>query len=350
MKIGVLIPAYNEECVIADTIGALIVAGYSPTDIYVVNDRSTDRTEEIALSLGVHVITVPVNGGKAKAQEYALKNYGLTDLYDWIVFLDGDTKVEPNFGRVFEFAAIDNPDVSLFVGQVASANNRHIFSAYRAFEYAYAQNIIKKGQDNFSVVYVSPGCASMYKSSVLAQLHIDSNTLAEDMDLTLQVHRLGGKVKYVHDAVVVTQDPNSLKDYVKQSMRWKRGFWQTILKHRTFSFTRKQAVDWYMIYLTLESLIFNKIFLLGAAWILSGPMVIVWGLLFDLLIFSAIAFYSFTKTKRVDTLTHIPVFYLLAYVGLYVHLVSFVEIIVLRKHILAWNKVERYQFDDLVTA
>jgi len=71
-KIGILIPAYNEEVVIKGTIESLINAGCSKSHIYVVDDKSTDNTAEIASSTGVNVYTVDENGGKAYAEKIAI--------------------------------------------------------------------------------------------------------------------------------------------------------------------------------------------------------------------------------------------------------------------------------------
>ena len=54
------------------------------------------------------------------------------------------------------------------------------------------------------------------------------------------------------------------------------------------------------------------------------------------------------KTKRWDVLCKVPVFYWLSYLNTFAFLRSFVEIILLRKTILTWNKVQRYNFDSIV--
>lgn len=344
-KTAVLIPVYNEEQVIEKTIDALIIAGYDKSDIYIVDDRSTDNTVNIIKNLGVNNYTVQQNGGKARAQIQGLQQFKLYSKYDWIVLLDGDTKVKYNFKQVLDKAAQDNPTVGLFVGQVESDNNSHIFSASRAYEYTFGQEICKKGQDNFNVIYVSPGCASMYNTKTLQKLHIDSSTLAEDMDLTVQVHRLGDKVKYIHDAVVITQDPSNLVDYHKQIMRWCRGVWQVIAKHGIFNpFKKKQRIDWYMMYLAIDSLILNKIFIMMVMMFTLPMSFVGMGILLDWVVYMLIGLFVAYKTKRSDVLCKMPIFYWLSYLNLYAFVRSFVEIIVLRKEMLTWNKVKRYSF------
>jgi cellulose synthase/poly-beta-1,6-N-acetylglucosamine synthase-like glycosyltransferase len=350
--IGVLIPAYNEEVVLKGTIDALVAAGCERTDIYVVDDRSTDRTHEVAVECGVNIYTVPENGGKARAQVQALEHFRLLVKYDWLIFLDGDTKVDPQFRVAMQTAVVNDPTVALYVGQVKSVHNDHLFSASRAFDYTFGQDIAKQGQSNFNAVYVSPGCASMYRTDVLAKLHIDPMTLAEDMDLTLQVHNVGERAKYVAEAIVNTQDPSTFKDYVKQNTRWARGFWQVTLKHQIFTpsiLFQFKWVHWYMLLLVFDGLVCNKILWMSIVACIDTVW-LAWMFLLDVGLTLLIACYCAVRTRRVDVITKLPVYYWLNYVQLYLWVKSFVEIIVLRKEILAWNKVKRYGFSSNSTA
>lgn len=344
-RIGVLIPAYNEELVLKGTIDALVAADCARKDIYVVDDRSTDRTHQIAIECGVNIYTVPENGGKARAQVAALEHFGLLSKYDWMIFLDGDTKVDPYFINAMHEAAVNDPSVALYVGQVKSVENDHVFSALRAVDYAYGQDVAKHGQSNFNVIFVSPGCASMYRCDVLAQLHIDHLTLAEDMDLTMQVHRAGHRAVYLPKAIVNTQDPSTLRDYSKQMLRWFRGFWQVVLKHKVFGFAKKQRVDFYIWLLVLDSILFNRIL-----WIVGLCIALPerwWQfLLIDVGMMAVVACYGAYRTKRTDILKKFHAIYVLGFVSTLLYIRALIEIVILRKEILAWNKVKRYDFSS----
>lgn len=344
-KIAILIPVYNEEIVISGTISSLLVAGCSKEHIYVVDDKSTDETAKIARSTGVNVYTVNENGGKANAQQKALRYFLLLQRYDWIIFMDGDTRVDVNFLNAFIQASIKNPEVGLFLGQVKSVKNSHIYSASRAFDYTYGQDVAKQGQSNFNVVFVGPGCASMYNCGILAELEIDHRTLAEDMDLTMQVHRAEKKVKYVSDAIVNTQDPSTFKDYHKQILRWYRGFWQVVKKHKVLNFTKKQPVDFYMMLLIADALIFNRVLWLVILAI-TMPLVLPKLMAIDIGCCALIASYAAFRTKRLDVIYKLPIYYWLSYINFYAYMRAFVEIIVCKKELLAWNKVKRYDFNS----
>lgn len=349
-SIGVLIPAYNEEPVMDGTIDSLLAAGFSQADIYIVDDRSTDRTAAIARARGVNVFTVPVNGGKAKAQIAALEHFRLLDRYEWMTFLDGDTKVDKNFLKAMAKAAMDDPSVTLYLGQVKSVKNNHIFSASRAFDYTYGQEIAKTGQHNFNVVFVAPGCASMYKTKDLAKMTIDHETLAEDMDLTMQVHRHDGRAAYVADAIVNTQDPATFKDYHKQILRWYRGFWQVMRKYQVYNpFVKKKRVDWYLIANMADALFFNRLIWLAVIAIYS-PTSLPWAIGIDLVVATFICFWVAAKTKRFDVIWKFPAYYWMTYVNFYAYMRSMIEVLVLKKDKFGWNKVKRYSFGDEAAA
>ncbi|NOZ80430.1 MAG: glycosyltransferase [DPANN group archaeon] len=95
-KVTLLIPCYNEEQGIANVINKvpqerLLELGYE-TDILVIDNNSTDRTAEIARSLGVRVISEKQQG-KGAAMITAFRN--LPHDADYIAMIDGDDTYDP---------------------------------------------------------------------------------------------------------------------------------------------------------------------------------------------------------------------------------------------------------------
>lgn len=341
-KICIVVPAYREEQVIDKTITSLLTAGFLKSDIYVIDDCSGDRTSEIALSYGVEVLTLAKNSGKAGATRQGLAYFKLTDRYDWITLVDGDSIVSADFIPVLKQAIKSDPTPGLYVGQVVSIKNTSVFSTFRAYEYTYGHNIIKKGQDNFNTIFVSPGCCSIYRADVLAQLDISHDTLAEDMDLTIQTHDLGYRVKYIHELVAYTQDPNNFHDFYKQITRWYRGFWQIVKKHGILNWNTWKRVDVYLKIITMDALIFNRVFL--SIWILwyAGAKGILYATGLDLLFLICVAGYTAIVTRNWRIFAYSPIFYLIGLMNSFAYLKAFVEVCVFNKIVLSWNKVKRY--------
>jgi biofilm PGA synthesis N-glycosyltransferase PgaC len=341
-KICILIPAYNEQIVISSTIQSLLGCGFRSTDIFIVDDHSTDNTNTEALKYTSNVLRLENNSGKAAAQRIAVEKFGLVYKYDYVIMLDCDSTVNEDFRDVLYINSYMYPNVDLFVGQVKNAKSKSIVSAIRAVEYTFSHSIVKKGQDNFGVIYVAPGCASMYSTRILSQLHFDSSTLAEDMDLTIQVHLLDGIIKYIHEAEVITQDPGSMADYHKQIMRWFRGFWQIVKKYGVFKFKLKHRVNYYMMYIIFDALFLNRIFLILLSMFFLPLHYIAIGLALDFIVFVLIAIFSAYKTKRFDVIYKTPLIYFSFILNTYAFIRSFIEVILLRKKTFGWNKVTRY--------
>lgn len=237
----VVIPARNEEVMIADTICGLIAAGASVKDIYLVDDCSDDNTGYIGRLLGVHVHRNDPNVGKALAIKRVVEVFRLNKRYKFIALMDADTLVDISyFDEMLQ--SFDDKEVVVACGRPISVAHNWL-TAYRALCYANGHYVYRKAQGKMGMVCIAPGCSTMYRSSIFDTLEWTNGTVAEDMYVTIQVyHENLGKVAYVVGAKVYTQTPRTLGDYNKQMFRWYTGTWQVIRKQRVFF--RNQLVDW----------------------------------------------------------------------------------------------------------
>ena len=88
MRILAIIPAYNEEACIEQTVRSLMAA-CPDVDYLVVNDGSTDGTERICTELGLHHVNLPINCGLAAGFQTGMK-YACHHGYDAAVQFDAD--------------------------------------------------------------------------------------------------------------------------------------------------------------------------------------------------------------------------------------------------------------------
>ncbi|MER7079005.1 Glycosyltransferase, catalytic subunit of cellulose synthase and poly-beta-1,6-N-acetylglucosamine synthase [Saccharopolyspora kobensis] len=238
--VAVLIPAHNEEAVIADSLAA-ITALVPPENVHVVSDGSTDRTVELARDCGVQVISTARNVGKAGALKEAIRRFDLVERFPVVMLLDADTHVQPGY-----FAAalplFDDPEVVAVAGCVRT-NWRgrglgpvgKLVALHRQRIYTMTQYLLKFGQTwrRTNATHIVPGFASMYRTEVLPRIEVNPPGLViEDFNMTFEVYQKRlGKVGFTPSAVAATQDPGCLKDYVKQCKRWALGLWQTVRLH-----------------------------------------------------------------------------------------------------------------------
>ncbi|HEX5115358.1 MAG TPA: glycosyltransferase family 2 protein [Pseudonocardiaceae bacterium] len=237
--VAVLIPAHNEEVVITESLAAII--GLVPTEnVHVVSDGSTDDTVALASAMGVHVMATRTNLGKAGALEEAIAEFRLVERFPVVMLLDADTRVQPGYFTA-ALPLFDDPEVVAVAGCVRTARDRrmslvgNLLVAHRTRIYALGQRILKFGQTwaKVNATHIVPGFASLYRTAVLPKIDMNPPGLViEDFNMTFEVyrHRLG-KVGFSLDAVAVTQDPDTLHDYVRQTRRWSLGLWQTVRRH-----------------------------------------------------------------------------------------------------------------------
>lgn len=266
-QVAALVPAHNEELVIAKTIDALSKL-LDIKNIHVVSDGSSDKTGEIVRSFGVNLLELNPGKGKAGALEYAVKYFEIQKNFKAIVIVDADTRLIENY---FEHALplFNDDDVVAVAGYAKtmwhpeSLNwKQKLVVLHRDRMYFLFQRFVKFGQTwKFAnVAHIVPGFASMYRTSVLDKVNMNpSGLVIEDFNMTFEVHHNKlGRITHNTKVVAYTQDPDNLGDYYRQIKRWHLGFWQTIRLHKMWF-----SKFWFFMALTLiESVIGSLVFLL----------------------------------------------------------------------------------------
>ncbi len=364
-RIAVLVPAYKERKVIGRTLEALFLAGVAPADIFIVDDASDDGTSEVVRRFeSVNLLTLERNRGKAEALNAALEHFQLWDRYTHITLLDADSRPAPNYFQVLVDEITAHPNVAIFVGQVMNLRGGWITAA-RAAEYGLNQAIFKLGQSRCGVVMVAPGCSSTYLASALRRLRFSGATLAEDMHITIACHRMGGEVRYVPKAKVFTQDPSTLRDYIRQVLRWYYGGFQVYRVERIFTFIenfeslrkepidlltmvrrftyiRKQRIDALMMYLVFEALAFSRITLLAVGVALVPSWDVLWFFPLDAAVSFVVALWFGVKLRRADVVYKFPMYFWVAYLNHVLYLWAMYQVMWRKKTKTAWAKVKRY--------
>jgi cellulose synthase/poly-beta-1,6-N-acetylglucosamine synthase-like glycosyltransferase len=331
-RLALLLPGHNEEMIIAATIRSAIAAGMHKKNIYVVDDNSDDRTREIAIKeLGVsHVLSVP-RSGKARAVKQAFEYFNFEQKYAWMHVADADSIFCPNYFRIY-CRYLNVKECSAAVGFVQSMGGNWIAN-YRSFSYTYGQHIFRRIQSWFGVIAVLPGPVTCFQTDIIKDLEFESESLTEDFDLTLQIHRKKlGRIKFVPEAVNFTQDPRTLKDFYDQTLRWQRGFFQGVRKYRIGM--RPHFIDVGVGYQLGETIyyLFQLLILLPylalATHGFKAPLMIITA---DFIAICGLAVFSAVVTKRPVILTTLPYFYILRLFELLIFVQAFIEIIILRR-------------------
>lgn len=231
--VSVILAAHNEEAVIGQTLNALLASQYpAPVEVILVDDGSTDRTGAIVAGLArmdprLRLVSQP-NRGKAVALRSALA----LAQHEIIVMLDADTQFAPD--TIAELVRpLGDPQVGAVSGHIRVGMPTNLLGRFQALEYLSAFNLDRRAFDALNAITVVPGAASAYRAEAIrAAGGIQSDTLAEDTDLTLALHRAGYRVRHTPRARAITEAPRSIRGLFRQRKRWSFGTLQCLWKHR----------------------------------------------------------------------------------------------------------------------
>ncbi|MFJ4892087.1 glycosyltransferase [Streptomyces sp. NPDC088788] len=227
--VSVLVPAYNEAKCIENTVHSLMESEH-PIEILVVDDGSSDGTARIVEDLALPNVRVvrQLNAGKPAALNRGLANAS----HDIIVMMDGDTVFEPATVRelVQPFA---DPRVGAVAGNAKVGNRDSLIGAWQHIEYVMGFNLDRRMYDLLRCMPTIPGAVGAFRRTALERVGgMSDDTLAEDTDITMALHRDGWRVVYAENARAWTEAPESVQQLWSQRYRWCYGTMQAIWKHR----------------------------------------------------------------------------------------------------------------------
>jgi cellulose synthase/poly-beta-1,6-N-acetylglucosamine synthase-like glycosyltransferase/peptidoglycan/xylan/chitin deacetylase (PgdA/CDA1 family)/spore germination protein YaaH len=262
LPVSVLIAAFNEGKVIANTLRSVLASEYpGPMEVIVVDDGSGDDTAavvgSVAESDGRVRLVRQANAGKSAALSRALS----CALHEIVVFLDADTHFEKQtIAQLVQSLAAD-PRVASVSGNARVGNAHNFVTRCQQLEYICGFNLDRRAYTRWDCVTVVPGAVSaLRRSAIEAAGGFSHDTLAEDTDMTLMLHRLGYSARYASRAVAWTEAPEHWGALAKQRFRWAFGTMQCLWKHRDMVFNPRYRA---LAFFSLPSIWFFQVFLVA---------------------------------------------------------------------------------------
>jgi biofilm PGA synthesis N-glycosyltransferase PgaC len=293
--VSVVVPAYNEAAVIEPALRSLLELDYPAYEVIVIDDGSTDGTASRASALAgeygrvsIRVLTRP-NGGKASAL-----NAGIAIArHDYVLCMDADSRLSRDSLRV-AMRHFRDPRVGAVAGNVKVVNRGTMWSALQALEYIEGLNMARRAQGFLHVVNIVPGPVGVFRREALTGVGgYDTDTFAEDADLTLKILTAGWHITYENRAIAWTEAPELLHDLIKQRYRWTRGILQALRKRSAWLgsprrglavWTSLQAMLFEAVIWPIVNVVGNLSFALAALTIgAASGVVVYWWLLLTLL-------------------------------------------------------------------
>ncbi len=276
-KVTVLVPAFNEEVTIRDSLAGILALTYQNLEVVVVDDGSSDGTEELLIRefdlVEVHKVyqaTLPSedivrlyrsrsdprlvvaekrNGGKADALNAAI-NLASGSL---VCAVDADTIINPDSLQRLIISFVDDPDVVAAGGSVRLTNGgmvrgpdglqpafpKNLWAACQVVEYTRAFLIGRLGWNQLGGNLIVSGAFGIFRRDRVIEsggyLH---GSVGEDMELIVRLRRHGyetgtpAKITFNADPIAWTEAPERLGELRRQRNRWFRGLLDVLSRHR----------------------------------------------------------------------------------------------------------------------
>ncbi len=270
--ISVIIAAYNEEKVIAATLRAVTDTSYAGEfEVVVVDDGSKDQTvREIEKAAFINRrirLVKQANGGKSEA----LRTGVAQARYNTLVFLDADTHFDRDtFEQLVK--PLRDPAVGAVSGHAKVGNLRTFIARCQSLEYICGFNLDRRAYALWNCITVVPGAVSAIRRQALDDAGgFCLDTLAEDTDLTLCLHKSGYRIEYAPGALAWTEAPEGVRPLMRQRFRWAFGTLQCLWKHRDMVFNPQYgALGWF----SLPSIWFFQILLVALTPVVDGLLIV----------------------------------------------------------------------------
>jgi 1,2-diacylglycerol 3-beta-glucosyltransferase len=226
-RIGLLIPAHNEELLLGGVLDRLHTLDY-PRDsfqLFVIADNCDDATAAVARAHGAEVLerTDPENRGKGFALDWALSRL-LPDSrrFDAFLILDADSYLSENFLQVMNRALSSGVGAIQGLYQVENVDESWR-TRLMACALALAHYVKPMGRMAFGLSDGLKGNGMCFSREVLERVPWSGESITEDIEYTLRLVQAGIRILFVPDAVVRAQMPTTGRQAATQRQRWEGG-------------------------------------------------------------------------------------------------------------------------------
>ncbi len=331
--ISILIPAYNEEATITASVRSMFQLTYADFEIIVINDGSSDRTLEVlkrefsllpfphaqregldtkpvrGVYRSMHYPNLRVidkeNGGKADSL-----NAGINAAHHPLFCgVDADSILSRDSLQRVVKPFLNDPDTVATGGTVRVANGceitdgfltkvglpTNIWALFQVVEYLRAFMFGRLGWSQLNAMLIISGAFGLFKTEVaIAVGGFRNNTIGEDMELVVRMHRLlrqQGKtyrIVFVPEPVCWTEAPENRKTLKNQRIRWQRGLSESLTSNWRLMFSRNGGMPGWVAF---PFMIFFE--WLGPVVELGGYFFMLFAFIFGLISWQAFAVFLF---------------------------------------------------------
>lgn len=282
--VSFVIPCKNEEKSIGKTIEKCFESHYpkEKLEVIVINDGSTDKTEEVLRQMKLrHESLVVENWSVNKGKRHAMATGFKLAKGEIIVQLDSDSYIVPStFRHLIEPFA--HPEIGAVCAHADPENaGKNWLTKMQSAYYFMSFRILKAAESSFMLVFCCSGCSSAYRKDIVLPI-LDTwlgekflglpVTWGDDRSLTNWVLKLGYNTVYTSNARAYTICPERLRQFIKQQVRWKKGWFVNSIFASKFIYRREPfiaftyffpliAVTLITPFMAFKAFVYNPVFL-----------------------------------------------------------------------------------------
>jgi len=289
-RVSFVIPAYNEEANIVETVEGVLAVDYPDFEVVVIDDCSSDNTLALLQPLAddgrIRLVRKKVNEGKAMALNDALP----LCTGELLLVMDADAIPDPGILHAM-VPHFRSPRVGGVTGNPRVVNRDSFLSKLQAIEFASIISLMRRAQRVWGRIMTMSGVVGIFRREALQDVGYYSPEMAtEDIDITWRLQIRHWDVRYESRAVMWMRVPQSLQGLWRQRRRWALGLsqvlhrhWRTVMKweHRRFwpvLIEANLSVAWAYIYVFL-SIVWILSYALGYPPVGASPIPNFWGML-----------------------------------------------------------------------
>jgi len=244
--VSILVPCFNEEDNVAETIAGLAGQNYPNFEIVAINDGSRDKTGEILDHLTTQYTRLRVlhhasNQGKAMA----LRMGALVARGEYIVCVDGDAVLHPNATAHLVAPMIKYPRVGAVTGNPRIRTRSTLLGRIQVGEFSAIVGMIKRSQRVYGNIFTVSGVIAAFRRVALHRTGYWSlNMVTEDIDVSWLLQLDHWSIQYEPNAVCWILMPETFKGLWRQRLRWAQGGAEVFLKHLRDIWTWRRRRMW----------------------------------------------------------------------------------------------------------
>jgi poly-beta-1,6-N-acetyl-D-glucosamine synthase len=232
--VTVLVPAYNEEKTIRASIASILASDYPKLEVIVINDGSTDGTEDAISDLikeGSIRYIRKANGGKASALNAGIEAAS----GEIVVFTDADSLFLPDTIKkmVRWFAA---PSIDAVCGNDAPLHPSTPVQKFLAVTTHIGTGFVRRALALMRCLPIITGNLGAVRTRVLREIKGFREIWGEDLEITFRLHKSGKRIVFDPEPKVMAECPGTLAGLWKQRVRWIRSYIKITFLHRDLFF------------------------------------------------------------------------------------------------------------------